>query len=67
MERKRKIMKAKILFTDGLSYDEDVTELFEGEIVEVLTLDLNNEFVMVMSDSGVEHGIDLERISLINF
>jgi hypothetical protein len=60
-------MKAKILFTDGLSYDEDVTELFEGEIVEVLTLDLNNEFVMVMSDSGVEHGIDLERISLINF
>ena len=67
MERKRKIMKAKILFTEGLSYDEDVTELFEGEIVEVLTLDLNNEFVMVMSDSGVEHGIDLERISLINF
>ena len=60
-------MKAKILFTDGLSYDEDVTELFEGEIVEVLTLDLNNEFVMVMSDSGVEHGIDLDRISLINF
>ena len=60
-------MKAKILFTEGLSYDEDVTELFEGEIVEVLTLDLNNEFVMVMSDSGVEHGIDLDRISLINF
>jgi hypothetical protein len=60
-------MKAKILFTDGLSYDEDVTELFEGEIVEVLTLDLNNEFVMVLSESGVEHGIDLERISLINF
>ena len=60
-------MKAKILFTDGLSYDEDVTELFDGEIVEVLTLDLNNEFVMVLSESGVEHGIDLERISLINF
>jgi hypothetical protein len=60
-------MKAKILFTNGLSYDEDVTELFEGEIVEVLYLDLNNEFVMVLSESGYEHGIDLDRISLINF
>jgi hypothetical protein len=50
---------------EGLQYDEDVEELKVGEIVEVLTIDKENEFMWVLSDSGVEHGIDIERIILI--
>lgn len=57
--------RAIIKNIEGLQYDEDVEELTYGEIVEVLTLDLANEFVRVLSDSGVEHGIDTDRIILI--
>ena len=57
--------QAMILDIDGLVYDEDVDELMLGEIVEVLTLCKENEFVLVLSDSGIEHGIDLERIKLL--
>jgi hypothetical protein len=58
-------MKALIVNIEGLVYDEDVNELYVGEMVKVLTLDKENEFVWVMSDSGVEHGIDLERIEIL--
>jgi hypothetical protein len=59
--------KARALITDieGLIYDEDVEELTYGEVVEVLTINKENEFVWVLSGSGVEHGIDIERIILI--
>lgn len=57
--------QAIIIDIDGLVYDEDVDELMLGETVEVLTLCKENEFVLVLSKSGVEHGIDLERIKLI--
>lgn len=57
--------QAIILDVEGLVYDEDVDELMLGEIVEVLTLCKENEFVLVLSDSGIEHGIDLERIKLL--
>lgn len=57
--------QAIIVDIDGLVYDEDVDELMLGEIVEVLTLCKENEFVSVLSDSGIEHGIDLERIKLL--
>lgn len=57
--------QAIIVDIDGLVYDEDVDELMLGEIVEVLTLCKENEFVLVLSDSGIEHGIDLERIKLL--
>lgn len=59
-------MKALIINIEGLVYDEDVDQLFVGEIVEVLTIDYNNEFVLVLSKSGTEHGIDLERIEILN-
>lgn len=59
-------MKAIIINIEGLVYDEDVNELYVGEVVEVLTLDYNNEFVWVLSKSGYEHGIDLERIEILN-
>ena len=59
------IKQAIILDIDGLVYDEDVEELAVGEIVKVLTLDKQNEFVLVLSGSGIEHGIDLERIKLL--
>lgn len=57
--------QAIIVDIDGLVYDEDVDELMLGEIVEVLTLCKENEFVLVLSGSGIEHGIDLERIKLL--
>jgi len=59
-------MKAIITNINGLVYDEDVDQLYVGEIVEVLTIDYNNEFVLVLSKSGIEHGIDLERIEILN-
>lgn len=58
-------MKALIINIEGLVYDEDVNELYVGEIVDVLTLDFNNEFVFVKSKDGNEHGINLERIEII--
>jgi hypothetical protein len=58
-------MKALIKNIEGLVYDEDVNELYLDEIVEVLTLDFNNEFALVKSKNGIEHGIDLERIEII--
>jgi hypothetical protein len=57
--------RAVIADVEGLVYDEDVEELTYGEIVEVLTIDKENGFVWVLSDSGIEHGIDSERIILI--
>lgn len=59
-------MEALIINIEGLIYDEDVEPLYVGEIVEVLTLDYNNEFVLVLSKSGTEHGINLERIEILN-
>jgi hypothetical protein len=59
-------MKAIITNINGLVYDEDVDQLYVGEIVEVLTIDYNNEFVLVLSKNGIEHGIDLERIEILN-
>jgi hypothetical protein len=59
-------MKAIIININGLVYDENVEQLYVGEIVEVLTIDYNNEFVLVLSKNGVEHGIDLERIEILN-
>jgi hypothetical protein len=59
-------MKAIIININGLVYDEDVDQLYVGEIVEVLTIDYNNEFVLVLSKNGIEHGIDLERIEILN-
>jgi hypothetical protein len=57
--------RAVIVEIEGLQYDEDVEELKIGEVVEVLTLDNLNGFVWVLSESGVEHGIDSDRIILI--
>lgn len=59
-------MKAIIINIEDLVYDEDLDQLYVGEIVEVLTIDYNNEFVLVLSKNGVEHGIDLERIEILN-
>jgi hypothetical protein len=59
-------MKAIIININGLVYDEDVDQLYVGEIVEVLYIDYNNEFVLVLSKNGIEHGIDLERIEILN-
>jgi hypothetical protein len=59
-------MKAIVTNIEDLVYDEDVDQLYVGEIVEVLTIDYNNEFVLVLSKNGIEHGIDLERIEILN-
>jgi hypothetical protein len=59
-------MQAIIINIEDLVYDEDVNQLYVGEVVEVLTIDYSNEFVLVLSKSGEEHGIDLERIEILN-
>jgi hypothetical protein len=59
-------MRAIIINIQDLVYDEDVDQLYVGEIVEVLYIDYNNEFVLVLSKNGIEHGIDLERIEILN-
>lgn len=58
-------MKAKIINIDGLDYDGDEVELFEGEIVEVLEID-DYEQVLVSSNSGEKHLIFLDRIQILN-
>ena len=58
-------MKGKIIDIDGLEYDNNEVELFEGEIVEVLEID-EYEQVLVASDSGENHLIFLDRIQLLN-
>ena len=58
-------MKAKIINIDGLEYDGDEVELFEGEIVEVLEID-EHEQVLVSSNSGEKHLIFTDRIQILN-
>jgi hypothetical protein len=58
-------MKAKIIDIDGLEYDGDEIEIYEGEIVEVLEIDQYNQ-VLVASNSGENHLIFLDRIQLLN-
>ena len=58
-------MKGKIIDIDGLVYDGDEVELFEGQIVDVIEID-EYEQAFISSDNGEKHLIFTDRILILN-
>lgn len=58
-------MKGKIVDIDGLEYDGDEAELYEGQIVEVIEIDEYDQ-AFISSDNGEKHVIFSHRIEIIN-
>ena len=58
-------MKGKIIDIDGLEYDGDEAELYEGQIVEVIDIDEYDQ-AFISSDNGEKHLIFTDRIQILN-
>lgn len=59
-------IKAEIIDIDGLIYDGDEVELFEGQIVDLIEID-EYEQALICTNNGEKHTIFSYRIQILNF